>query len=177
MLDFMRRFVFHHRQHVVCVVVVEYCVSLGVLPHIESIQRLTTDLTLLEICVHFGLISAGNLMGIPIMPFGFHTQLSERVGHFSKLEKFPAGFGISCAFIHENVQNVVATATTTETTKVECFLVVNEGSVILLMEGAATLHVFLIEIGNPQLFDDDLSVTVSELFFGLQNCFSINLHG
>ena len=173
----MRRFIFHHRQHIVRVVVIEYHVSLGVLPHIKSIQRLTTDLALLKICVHFGFISAGNLVGISIMPFGFYAQLSERVGHFGKLEKFLTGFGISRAFIHENVQNVVATATTTETTKVECFLVVNEGSVILLMEGAATLHVFLIEIGNPQLFDDNLSVTISELFFGLQNCFSINLHG
>ena len=111
------------------------------------------------------------------MSLCFYAQLSEGVGHLSKLKKSLAGFGVGCALIHEHIEKVVATATAPKTAEVERFLVVNEGCVILLVERTAALHIPLVEVGDPQLLNNNCCIFVSELFFGLHDCISINLHG
>ena len=173
----MRRFVFHHRQHVVGVVVVEYSITIGILPHISVIQSSRADFACTEICVHFGFITTSDLFGIPVMSFGFYTQLPEGIGHLSKLKKSLTGFGVGCALMNKYIQKVVAAATAPKTAEVERLSIVDKGSMILLMEWTATLHIPLVEVGDPQLFNNDLCVFVSELFFGLHDCVSINLHG
>ena len=75
----------------------------------------------------------------------------------------------------EYIQQVIVPAAATETVKAECFLVIDKRCVIFLVEWTTASQILFVEILNSKLFCNQKCVFISELFFGFQNRFPVNL--
>ena len=170
-----RRAIFNHRQHIVSVIIVEDGVALIVLPYIGIINGGRANFPLLEIFVHLGFIVTYNFLGILILPASFNTKFAKGIGHTGQLKEFSAGLVVCHSLQHEDIQNVIAAGASTKTPEVVCFLVVNKRGVVLCVERAATLHIALVIISDPQLLNDDTGVFIAKFLFCLHDCIAFNL--